>query len=181
MGGNRCSKIKQYWNVLVTFLVSGFWHGANWTFVVWGVLHGMYQIIEKTFGLNAYLKNDYLPVISTKKIIPPPLKNILRVCLVFCLITINWVLFQANSISDFFGTICALDNGFGETFIPNTAKVFIGIIILFIRDLNYECKTNIHFLNSNNYWIRIVSVSLLIIYIMTFGVLEDSSFIYFQF
>lgn len=58
LGGNRCSKIKQYWNVMVTFLVSGLWHGANWTFIVWGGLHGIYQVIEKVFGLNRYLKEQ---------------------------------------------------------------------------------------------------------------------------
>lgn len=47
LGGNRCSKWRQYWNILVTFIVSGLWHGANWTFLIWGALHGFYQILEK--------------------------------------------------------------------------------------------------------------------------------------
>ncbi len=51
LGGNRCSKVKQYWNIMATFLVSGIWHGANWTFIVWGVLHGIFQIIEKALGI----------------------------------------------------------------------------------------------------------------------------------
>ena len=51
LGGNRCSKLKQYFNILVTFLVSGLWHGANWTFIIWGAIHGSIQIIEKAlFG-----------------------------------------------------------------------------------------------------------------------------------
>jgi D-alanyl-lipoteichoic acid acyltransferase DltB (MBOAT superfamily) len=45
MGGSRCSKMRNYWNIFVTFLVSGIWHGANWTFIVWGVIHGVAQII----------------------------------------------------------------------------------------------------------------------------------------
>ena len=52
LGGSRCSKVKNYWNILVTFLVSGIWHGANWTFIIWGILHGLCQIAEKALGLN---------------------------------------------------------------------------------------------------------------------------------
>ena len=54
LGGNRCSKTKNYWNIFVTFLVSGIWHGANWTFVVWGCMHGLLQIVEKALGLQNY-------------------------------------------------------------------------------------------------------------------------------
>ena len=50
LGGSRCSKVRNYWNIFVTFLVSGIWHGANWTFIVWGILHGVAQIIEKMLG-----------------------------------------------------------------------------------------------------------------------------------
>ena len=50
LGGSRCSKLRNYWNIFVTFLVSGIWHGANWTFIVWGIMHGVAQIIEKALG-----------------------------------------------------------------------------------------------------------------------------------
>lgn len=52
LGGSRCRKIRSYFNIIVTFLVSGIWHGANWTFVVWGLIHGVFQIIEKHLNLN---------------------------------------------------------------------------------------------------------------------------------
>src|SRR6185436_1518823 len=47
MGGNRVSKPKQYFNLFITFLISGFWHGANWTFVAWGALNGFYLIFAE--------------------------------------------------------------------------------------------------------------------------------------
>ena len=50
LGGSRCSKLRNYWNIFLTFLVSGIWHGANWTFVIWGVWHGIFQIVEKAIG-----------------------------------------------------------------------------------------------------------------------------------
>ena len=65
LGGSRCSKLRNYWNIFVTFLVSGIWHGANWTFIVWGILHGLFQIIEKACNLQknntggGYFKNYY--------------------------------------------------------------------------------------------------------------------------
>ena len=65
LGGSRCSKLRNYWNIFVTFLVSGIWHGANWTFIVWGILHGLLQIIEIAckFQTNirggGYFKNYY--------------------------------------------------------------------------------------------------------------------------
>ena len=60
LGGNRCSKLRQYINIMITFLVSGLWHGANWTYIIWGALHGFFQIIEKTLmgdKLKTELKN----------------------------------------------------------------------------------------------------------------------------
>lgn len=50
LGGNRCSKIRNYFNIFVTFLVSGIWHGANWTYIFWGISHGIAQILEKMLG-----------------------------------------------------------------------------------------------------------------------------------
>lgn len=50
LGGSRCSKARNYWNIIVTFLVSGIWHGANWTFIVWGLWHGVFQVLEKALN-----------------------------------------------------------------------------------------------------------------------------------
>lgn len=49
LGGNRCSTLRHGFNIMVTFLASGFWHGANWTFIVWGMLHGLFYLITKPF------------------------------------------------------------------------------------------------------------------------------------
>ena len=54
LGGSRCSKPRTYLNIIITFLVSGIWHGANWTFIFWGMMHGVLQVIEKPF-LPSYL------------------------------------------------------------------------------------------------------------------------------
>lgn len=51
-GGSRKGTLRTYWNIMLTFLVSGIWHGANWTFILWGLIHGFAQCVEKSLGLN---------------------------------------------------------------------------------------------------------------------------------
>jgi D-alanyl-lipoteichoic acid acyltransferase DltB (MBOAT superfamily) len=92
MGGNRVSKPRWYVNLLVTFAVSGLWHGANWTYVVWGCLNGVYLVFgvvgggirDKLFG---FLKGSLLGII-------------IRIVSTFVLVCAGWVVFRANSLSD---------------------------------------------------------------------------------
>ena len=58
LGGNRGGAFKNYRNLFITFLVSGLWHGANWTFVVWGALNGVYQIVFKVLGIAPNRNKD---------------------------------------------------------------------------------------------------------------------------
>lgn len=87
LGGNRCSKLRQNFNILITFLVSGLWHGANWTFVIWGFLHGLAQIIENIFKK---------PLQSLKK---HKAGAALSGLFVFLFCNITWVFFRAESFS----------------------------------------------------------------------------------
>lgn len=83
LGGNRKGKIRKYINTLVTFLLSGLWHGANITFVLWGSIHGCLQVAESTFSLNR--KKKY---------------HILSGIVVFSLITFAWIFFRADTLQD---------------------------------------------------------------------------------
>ncbi len=97
LGGNRRGKARQILNLMIVFLVSGLWHGASWTFVIWGALHGIYQaigtltkpardrLIEKV-GLT----QDSLLVVAIRR------------SMTFLLITFSWIFFRANSVSDAF-------------------------------------------------------------------------------
>jgi D-alanyl-lipoteichoic acid acyltransferase DltB (MBOAT superfamily) len=87
LGGSRCSKLKHYRNLLITFLLSGIWHGADWTFVIWGGLNGTYIIIEEMTGLN-------------KRNIISKRTSWLRWLYTYCLINIAWIFFRANSLHD---------------------------------------------------------------------------------
>lgn len=91
LGGSRCSKIRNYINIMITFLVSGLWHGANWTFVLWGGIHGLAQVMEKTFGLDKRGAGKIRKAVSW-------------FC-VFAFCNIAWVFFRADNFSDAFYVI----------------------------------------------------------------------------
>lgn len=92
LGGNRVSKLRANFNVFVTFMLSGIWHGANWTFLVWGALHGVYQIIG---NLKNYILKRYVPFSLSNK-----LTNFICGLFTFALVCFAWIFFRANTFSD---------------------------------------------------------------------------------
>ena len=81
LGGSRISKNRTYLNILIVFLISGLWHGAAYTFIIWGILHALFQIFERQF--NLYFKFNFLNIIKT-----------------FILVTFAWIFFRANTLED---------------------------------------------------------------------------------
>ena len=93
MGGSKVGKPRFYLNQMAVFLVSGLWHGANWTFVVWGGLNGLYQIITvMTTGIREKLGRILR--------VPGVVGSVVGSLVTFHLVTIAWVFFRASSISD---------------------------------------------------------------------------------
>lgn len=86
LGGNRCSKTRQYFNRLITFLISGLWHGANWSFVVWGGVHGGAQVVEAAIGLDRSKHSRLGKAVSWS------------ITFAFC--NLAWVLFRADNFRD---------------------------------------------------------------------------------
>ena len=97
LGGSRCSKFRTNLNVMITFMTSGLWHGANWTFVVWGAMHGIAQIIENVFSVKEKKKSTFGKLISW--------------ILVFAFCNLAWVFFRADSIGD---ALYVIRNAFGS-------------------------------------------------------------------
>lgn len=95
LGGSRCKRWRHLLNIFIVFLVSGLWHGAAWTFVIWGALHAVYQIL----GTLTYKKRNLLlsKIGLSEKSLPV---RAVRRCITFILISIGWIFFRANSISD---------------------------------------------------------------------------------
>jgi len=95
LGGNRCSKFRHQLNVMIVFLVSGLWHGAAWSFVIWGALHGSYQII-------GYLTKPTRQKLLAKLGVPEDVGwlKFARQCFTFVLVNFAWIFFRANSFAD---------------------------------------------------------------------------------
>ncbi len=100
LGGSHCSKLKKYVNIVVTFLVSGIWHGAQWNYVIWGLLHGIYQIIGDLMK-PVYLKINKITKINTKTTV----WKICRMLITFCLVDFAWLFFRADGLINSFGII----------------------------------------------------------------------------
>jgi alginate O-acetyltransferase complex protein AlgI len=95
LGGSRCSNRKWYRNLMIVFVLSGLWHGANWTYIIWGALNGFYLVFalisEKArFSLSRLLKLDKVPIIN----------KMIKVFITFNLICFSWIFFRSKSIHD---------------------------------------------------------------------------------
>jgi D-alanyl-lipoteichoic acid acyltransferase DltB (MBOAT superfamily) len=98
MGGSRVSKLKSVRNIIVIFLVSGFWHGANWTFIFWGGLHALFYIPVFLLGRNRMYADN---VVAQDTLLPTP-KEIIQVLITFFLITFSRIFFRSPNLSDAF-------------------------------------------------------------------------------
>ena len=172
LGGSRCSKPRTYWNIFVTFLVSGIWHGANWTFIVWGIMHGVLQIIEKALGWQKYEGTNWAV-------------KALRICVTFLLVNFAWVFFRMPIISDAVGVIGRMFTDMGTPKLSDMGNsiiliVFMGLSVLFFKDIRDEFfKHKISLLNNKP--IRWVIYVGLFCIILMFGALDGGSFIYVSF
>jgi alginate O-acetyltransferase complex protein AlgI len=95
LGGNRVVKWRWYYNVFITFLLSGLWHGANWTFAAWGALHGSYMLIDLIFGRWRDRLREWFKTTTARAAFDSA-----NVGLTFCLVGIAWIPFRANTFAD---------------------------------------------------------------------------------
>ena len=173
LGGNRVSKARWMLNTLIVFVASGLWHGASYTFLIWGLLHGVLMIIERLiYGQKIKQISDRLSF-----------ANAIRILFTFCVISFTWIFFRANTLEDAFFVIKSIFVNHGELFIDiNTfALAMLAIIIVFLYDFANEYMPNVRLLSSRNKFIRFATAVLLCCFILAFGVLNNGSFIYFQF
>lgn len=169
LGGSRCSKARNYWNIFVTFMVSGIWHGANWTFIVWGCMHGVFQIVEKAFGWN---KKESKGVVKA-----------LRVLVTFVVVTLAWVVFRSPSIGDAFGLMARYftSAGKGLADIQTLAYIVVAIIPLLLLEFGKEVFPVVYDTISGVRVIRWAAYLAVFAMIVLLGVHDGSSFIYVSF
>ena len=172
LGGSRCSKWRNYWNIFVTFLISGIWHGANWTFILWGIFHGIFQIIEKAFGIQRS---------ESKGIV-----RIGRILITFMLVNFAWIMFRMPDITDAWGVIGKIFTNFpSPLLIPSKTEAlfsFASIVTVICVDCVHEFKADSHWLMAGKRTsIRWVSYLALTFIILLCGVFDSGQFIYVSF
>lgn len=177
LGGNRCSKIRQYLNIMITFLVSGLWHGANWTFVIWGAIHGVLQVVEKALGIAP--KGEHYEKVESLKWLKP-----IRIAVTFLLVSFAWIFFRMPSLSDAFNIVkrilCLEGDGLFLDKNTNMAIIYLGLASLFIADAICEYKKET-VLSVNNQYVRWSLYITILLSILLLGVLDSGQFIYVSF
>ncbi|MDE6394441.1 MAG: MBOAT family protein [Duncaniella sp.] len=171
LGGSRRGKVRTYRNILVTFLVSGIWHGANWTFILWGMIHGVFQCIEKFFGLNARVSHG--------------ITRAIRTLVTLLIVNMAWIYFRAPDIDTANRFIARIFTRWdGHLFIDSRtmSHAFAAIAIAFIVEtwMEYGRRSFDKIFNSSAA-IRWSAYCILMIMILTCGVLDSGQFIYVQF
>lgn len=191
LGGNRVSKLRWHFNILGTFLISGLWHGSNWTFILWGFLNGLYYIFS--VWVNKF-KAIFGQKMGAEKV--PRFRQTISIVIVFTLITISWVFFRANNMHDAFYIITHLipthnlsANGIEDMkhifdLGLNKAELSIALFGIFIM-LLYELRQRQAYITVallNKPWqLRWMLYTILFLLIFFLGKFDNQQFIYFQF
>ncbi|MFT0382455.1 MBOAT family O-acyltransferase [Bacteroides thetaiotaomicron] len=174
LGGNRCSKARWIFNTMIVFTVSGLWHGAAYTFLIWGALHGICMVIERL------VYGDKIKTISNNF----SLINVFRISLTFTIVTFAWIFFRVSDFGDVMTIFRKILTEPGSLFIDadTLAYAFLFTILILIVDFMEEYFSGkVTFMNSKYTIVRWISYVVMVVMVLLFGVLDGGSFIYFQF
>ena len=180
LGGNRRGKGRTYTNLLLTMLLGGLWHGAQWTFVIWGAYQGVLLMAHRALA----------PLLSKV----PTLRNRwaagfwygVRVLFFFHLICLGWLVFRAESLSQVFRMLEALlfnftvPPGLSPGAMIGRLGIYAGVLMV-LQVLEYRSRSPEEALSKLPCWLRLVICYVLFYAIVVFGVADAKYFIYFQF
>jgi D-alanyl-lipoteichoic acid acyltransferase DltB (MBOAT superfamily) len=191
LGGNRVTKWRWYLNIMIVFILSGIWHGANWTFAIWGMLHGVYLVAENVILKKRPEKNQSVGIFSI----------IFKRGYVFILVTIAWVFFRAKDVSTAFYVIGNFFTG-----IPQQCRQILHNENLLRLKLLYMNQSGVDFFEAIIFMGIMIGVHFaqkgrdfdqwltykpsyvrwpvyygLLLTFICFGIFDKSGFIYFQF
>jgi len=187
MGGNRKGKFRHLLNIFIVFLASGIWHGANWTFIIWGIMHALYQIVG-TLTIGTRNKLLSLAGLSQKSFIV----KLARRSVTFALVSVAWIVFRANSIGDLFILVKKLFTftgaGIGGTLdimgldAISIPMIIASVAVMLIMDnlISYEGRDGSHAVVKSGaafYYVWVIALVWLLIASRD----AASSFIYFAF
>jgi alginate O-acetyltransferase complex protein AlgI len=165
LGGSRNGEVATYRNLFVTMLLGGLWHGANWTFVFWGALHGAGLAVERALGLaNRVLRTWW------------------RRILVFHFVCFGWIFFRATSFGAAWDYLRQFTNwAWRPTYLSALAYLAIFTLPLFAMDLRLESTGEEYLGQTARYRWQIAAAAAAVIAVAIFSQGESSAFIYFQF
>ncbi len=185
LGGNRVGKIRHCFNLMLTFLVSGLWHGAGINYILWGGIHGFYQIIETISGKNKKGREEKRN----------PLLNLFSVFLTFMAVCLAWVFFRADSVSHAWRIISLSFHEIGNPYnyfrtavicldMSYAYMIYLSIPVLLLTIYDYASlkRDVIAWISSRKPWVRYPVYIFLLLIILLFSEKGVSTeFYYFQF
>ena len=182
LGGSRVSEIKKIRNIFIIFIVSGFWHGANWTFIIWGLLNAVYFLPLMFLNKN----RDNLNVIAKNKNLPN-LKEIISVTFTFFLTVIAWIFFRSDNVAKAISYITNLFDlsifTLPQIISPKIDMIYTYFMLLIFLIFEWHNRDKCFGLDIKTYssktrWFLYL---FFVVLIMFFGVFKNDTFIYFQF
>ena len=189
LGGNRVSIPRWYFNLLIVLVICGFWHGANWTFVLWGGIHGFYLVFA---AFTQGLRNKIHQAFGLNRL--PKLHLCLKGLITFSLVSFAWIFFRANNVSEAFYIISHLFTGWeglGIEALKDTPffgslkfelmTATISICVLLAVHLMQGSGHLIDRLNEKPIWMRWSIYYSMVLAILLVGNFGSKEFIYFQF
>jgi D-alanyl-lipoteichoic acid acyltransferase DltB (MBOAT superfamily) len=186
LGGNRISSSRWYFNLFIVLLICGLWHGANWTFVAWGGVHGVYLILS---AVTQKMRRKGCQMTGIDQF--PKLHRSLRVAITFLLISFAWIFFRANTISDAFYLTTHLWTGWDRVSFQRIPfwevlrfEFIVGISSIFVLLLVEKMQGDRDFAEMiflKPIWIRWPLYYVLMLSILLLGHFGQRQFIYFQF
>lgn len=176
LGGNKGSKLKVIRNILIVFMVSGLWHGANWTFVMWGLIHALCFLPLILSGNNTKFKET-----ADKNRLLPTLKTLLQIGVTFFIVVLAWVFFRAESLQHAIQYLSGIFD-FSLFSMPQVSRGLILFLLVYMLiewlQRDKEHLLEIGFIKSKP--VRIL-VYYLIVFILFYFAGDTQPFIYFQF
>lgn len=171
LGGNRKGVWRTYFNILITFLISGIWHGAAWTFVIWGILHGLAQCIERVVGVSRVTEVTVA-------------RRIMMTLSCFIIVSFLWIPFRATLMSEAYDIIARIFTSFGNLDIRFMGTDYLYTVVLvltivFCKDAYDEFvrpKKPLELFDMEVVKWGFSAIAL--VFVLAFGVLDSTQFIY---
>ena len=192
LGGNRNGKYNTYINLMLTMLLGGLWHGANWTFVVWGALHGLYLWVEKIIldvrKPSVSIGSADITILgvesSARKIKKKTITNFLLALFTFFLINVTWVFFRAKDFSSAWRILSAMFSQVpkAEVLLTTLSILKISVIMFFLVCFHWFMRDTrvLAVVGKLSWWLLGIIWSVLLLLII-WSQESGGSFIYFQF